>query len=257
MSEVMKHKNVNEKSDRQKEAENDLVFSYLTLRNRIGIRGLLLPLILVLPTSRGANDRFIEPSISDYYYSSNGDVLVVLLSVLGVFLFTYTGYKWQESVLTTLAAISGIGVAFSPTATQSANSFSIHTIRNEVPTVFGLERHFLFAASFFIALAIVSLKYFPRTDKMFLQTELGTMTQKAKRNWVYKICGWIIVVCVIVLGIHFIIRPDALTEFPVVFVFETIAVEAFGIAWITKGQTLWPDGRHYMARAFQKLKESF
>ena len=107
MSDVAAPDNLNKLPDRNKEAENELVFSYLTLRNLIGLSGLLLPLILVTTTGRTATDRWIEPTISDYYYSSNGDVLVVSLSILGVFLITYKGYTWRENALTTLAAIGG------------------------------------------------------------------------------------------------------------------------------------------------------
>jgi hypothetical protein len=244
-----------EKSDRRKEAGNELVFSYLTLRNLIGISGMLLPLVLLLTTKRTATDRWVEPSISDYYYSSNGDVLVVMLSILGVFLITYQGYNWKENALSTLAAVGGLGVAFSPTATQYANSLSIHSILTKVPTLLGIERHFIFAAIFFISLAIISLKYFPRTDKYSLRTAQGELTQKAKRNRVHKICGWIIVICVVLLGAYFIFKPDAApSDVPVVFTLETIAVEAFGISWITKGQTLWPDGEHYLKKGYREAK---
>ena len=245
-----------EKSDRKKEDDNNLVFSYLTLRNFIGICGILLPIVLFFTTGKSENDRIIEPSISDYYYSSNGDILVVLLSVLGVFLFTYKGYKWQEKALTTTAAICGIGIAFSPTATQKANSLSIHISRDAVPTIFGIERHFIFAVLFFIALGIISLKYFPKTDdKSLLKKANDLNTQKAKRNLVYKICGWTIISCVILLGIYFIARPiQALKNVPVVFILETIAIWAFGISWLTKGETLLPDGEHYIKRAYREAR---
>jgi hypothetical protein len=244
------------KSDRQKESDNDLVFSYLALRNLIGFSGILLPLLLVLTTGRAENDKLIELSISDYYYSSNGDVLVVVLSVLGVFLFTYNGYTWQEKLLTTLAAVCGICIAFSPTATHNPNSLSIHLTRAIVPKVFGVERHFIYAGIFFISLAIISLQYFPRSDQRLIKAKTGKRTQKAKRNRVYKVCGWTIVGCVILLSVYFAIEPlPALQNFPVVFVLETIAVEAFGISWITKGETLWPDGKHYLVWAYEKTKE--
>ena len=257
MPDVAAPENLNKLPDKNKEAENDLVFSYLTLRNLIGLSGLLLPLLLIITTNRTATDRWIEPTISDYYYSSNGDVLVVSLSILGVFLITYKGYTWRENALTTLAAIGGLGVAFSPTATINANSFSIHAIRNTVPTILGIEKHFLFAALFFISIAIICLKYFPRTNKNHLTDAQGNMTQKAKRNVVYKFCGWTIVLCVALLGIYAISKPvPILSRFPVVFVLETIAIEAFGIAWITKGETLWPDGDHYLKKAYRRAKET-
>lgn len=240
---------LNQKSDRLKESHNDLVFSYLTLRNLIGFSGMLLPLILVLATAKGETDKLIEPSISDYYYTNNGDVLVVLLSVLGVFLVTYNGYNWVEKTLTTLAAICGIGVAFSPTATSSASSSTIHIANETVPMVLGIERHFVFAGLFFISLAIISLVYFPKSNAL----EEKISTQKKKRNLTFLICGWIMIICVVLLAAYFITKPAALSNIPVIFILETVAIEAFGLSWITKGETLWPDSKHYMQKGYEEL----
>ena len=60
-----------EKTDREKEAGNDLVISFLTLRNYIGISGMLLPVILTLFTPKGQQDKVMEHSISEYYYTRN------------------------------------------------------------------------------------------------------------------------------------------------------------------------------------------
>jgi Na+-transporting methylmalonyl-CoA/oxaloacetate decarboxylase gamma subunit len=240
--------------DKHKEAENQLVVSYTTLRNLIGFAGMLLPFILIWLSGRGTDDKLIENSISDYYYSSNGDVLVVVLSVLGVFLFTYQGYDWKESALTTLAAICGVGVAFSPTATEKANSWSIHVANESVPMVLGIERHFVFAALFFLALAVMSLHYFPQSDND-PQKSTHSKQQKARRNRVYRICGWVIIACVVLLLLYFIFKPfHTIFGVPIVFFFETIAVEAFGLSWLTKGQTFWPDGEHYLKRTVKEMK---
>ena len=80
------------KSDKQKESDNKLVISFLALRNLIGISGMLLPIVLTLFTPKGEQDKVMEHSISEYYYTKNGDLFVVLLSVIGVFLLTYKGY---------------------------------------------------------------------------------------------------------------------------------------------------------------------
>ena len=81
-----------EKTDKQKESDNELVISFLALRNLIGISGMLLPIVLTLFTPKGELDKVMEHSISEYYYTKNGDLFVVLLSVIGVFLLTYKGY---------------------------------------------------------------------------------------------------------------------------------------------------------------------
>jgi hypothetical protein len=249
-----------EKEDRQKERDNDLVFSYMTLRNLIGFSGMLLPLILYIFTVRAPADNLVEPSISDYYYTSNGDVLVVILCSLSVFLFTYNGYEWREKLWTIQAAICGLGVAFSPTVTKySRESFSVHTSLNEVPMVFGFERHLLFAAWFFICLSIIALVYFPKSDATSDVNVEGNRTSKGKRNLVYRVCGITMLLCVLILALYFQVSVfrNAMGDFPVVFVLETVAIEAFGISWITKGETLWPDRDHYLAYAFRQIRSYF
>ena len=60
--------------DQVKEDLNDLVFSYVTLRNLIGFSGILLPTILVIFSKREEHEKVIQSSISAYYYTSVGDV---------------------------------------------------------------------------------------------------------------------------------------------------------------------------------------
>ncbi|MEI9810928.1 MAG: hypothetical protein WDO16_25300 [Bacteroidota bacterium] len=198
----------------------------MTLRNLIGFGGMLLPFVLMIFTKE-ANDAFVEPSISDYYYTKNGDILVVLLSVLGVFLFTYKGYNWKEKALTTLAAICGLGVAFSPTVSKDdlttkdileIDPNSVHTAIN----FGGNAQHLAFATIFFIALAIIALKYFPKSDAVSKRKADGKRTAKEKRNIVYKICGWTMLGSMFILAMYFLINPFGrfVGDFPMVFVME-------------------------------------
>ena len=238
--------------DRAKEADNNLVFSYLTLRNLIGFSGLLLPVLVAIYPSRTSAYHNFEPSISDYFYTDRGDILVVTLCIIGVFLFTYKGYTWIERGLTLLAGVAGIGVAFVPTKQVCLPcTLSVHTNSGGViGPMAGENTHFIFAATFLGCLAIMSLVYFPKTSATSTKKK-GKLTQKAKRNRVYKICGWIMVASLAVLGVYFIFHKKIdLGAFPIVYVFETIAVEAFAVSWLTKGETLWPDGQHYMVKAY-------
>jgi uncharacterized Tic20 family protein len=241
--------------DRAKEADNNLVFSYLTLRNLIGFSGLLLPVLLAILPHRKSDYHNFEPSISDYFYTDRGDVLVVILCIIGVFLFTYKGYTWIERGLTLLAGISGIGVAFVPTTSKcEACDYSVHTNNGGViGQMIGHGMHIVFAGLFLGSLAIMSLVFFPKTSAPSLKHD-GKLTQKAKRNRVYKICGWIMVASLALLVGYFVIDTYIsevdLHGFPIIYVFETIAVEAFAVSWLTKGETLWPDGQHYMVKAY-------
>ena len=182
-----------------------------------------------------------------------------MLSILGVFLFTYKGYSWKENALSFVAAICSIGVAFSPTVTKyQRSSFSVHTTNEAVPTILGLEWHIIYAALFFISLAIISLRYFPRSNNPALDNHMDIDCAKGKRNIVFKVCGWIMLLCVVLLALYFMFDSiqDALGETPVIFILETVAVEAFGISWITKGETLWPDGKHYLTRGYEMAREA-
>lgn len=230
--------------EKSKEEKNQLVFSYLTLRNLIGFSGILLPLLLaVAPQSPTGYFLGLQPTISDYYYTDRGDVLVVALSVLGVFLITYKGYNRIERVLTFLAGICCTGIAFVPTRAGCQDcAFSVHTNSGGLFGVLvGTGWHFVLSTAFFLSLAVMSLVFFTRGgDQSPLQPQDGRRSQKAKRNIVYKVCGWIIIASIGLMGLYFLIRPD-LDGFPFIFILQSVAVFAFGISWLTKGQTLWPD----------------
>lgn len=233
--------------DKNKEEHNKLVLSYMALRNLVGYAGLLLPLALMLLTKE-SNGKFSENSISDYYYTRNGDILVVLMSVLGIFLFTYKGYgkDWKERALTLIAAICALGVAFSPTRGMPVQNKEVQEISIHTHIAFGGESiHLLCAATFFIASTFTLIYYFPMSDltKDELKDRPAQKIQKIKRNKVFKICGWVILACIAILAIYMLLKEAGIfkTNFPVIFAFETVAVIAFGIAWLTKGQTLLPD----------------
>lgn len=243
-------------ADRTKEARNDLVLSYLTLRNLIGFGGMLLPVALAVFPSRTSEYLGFEPSISDYYYTDRGDILVVILCIIGAFLITYYGYCFKEWLLTFLAGICGIGVAFVPTEIGCDQcALSVHTGHGGVfKTLAGTGWHFAFAATFLLSLAIMSLVFFTRGGD---DQNIGEKsTQKAIRNRVFRICGWVIIGSLVILGAYFVVHHLTgldVKPFPIVYVFEAVAVEAFGFSWLVKGQTLWPDGEHYVKKGIKML----
>jgi hypothetical protein len=242
--------------DRLKEKENKLVVSYKTLRNLIGYCGMILPLVLILTTRTAPSDNKIEPSFSEYYYTSSGDVLVSFLCILGALLFLYKGYNKKENILSTLAGICGIFDAFSPTATEELrHSFSVHTPIPDVPEIFGFERHTIVAGFFFVILGYISLCCFPQSDVNNQKKQITT--RQKKRNNIFKVCGWIMLISVAVMGIYFV--SDKLStmfgKIPFIFIMETIATWAFGISWLTKGETIYPDGEHYLVSGYKAIKQ--
>jgi hypothetical protein len=239
--------------DSLKEKENKLVVSYKTLRNLIGYCGMILPIVLILTTRTAPYDKIIESSFSDYYYTSSGDILVSFLCILGAFLFIYKGYNIKENILTTIAGICGIFAAFSPTATDALRqSFSVHTLLPDVPEIFGFERHTIVAGLFFITLGFISLHCFPQTD---VNKQITTL--KKKRNIIFKICGWNMIISVLIMAIYFV--SDRIStmfgKIPFIFIMETVATWAFGISWLTIGETIYPDGEHYLVSGYKDIKK--
>jgi hypothetical protein len=242
--------------DRIKEKENKLVVSYKTLRNLIGYLGMIMPIVLILTTKSGPSDKNVKSSFSDYYYTSSGDLLVAFLCILGAFLFIYKGYNKKENILSTIAGICGIFAAFSPTAADDLRlSFSVHTPLPYVPEIFGFERHTIVAGLFFIFLGLISLCCFPQTDVDNRKKHITT--HKKKRNNIFKVCGWIMLLCVSIMGIYFLSDrfSTIFGKIPFIFIMETIATWAFGISWLTLGETIYPDGEHYLVSGYKEIKQ--
>lgn len=229
-------------SDTEKETRNRLVLSYLTLRRLIGFTGMLLPVILIAGSFQELGWKSVQLSISDYYYTRNGDVLVGIICILSVFLFTYRGYDWKDVLLTRLAAFSGLGVALFPTAPDPPFAqYNIHLVLRSIPVIpYAGELHLIFAAVFFITLSCMSLFLFTRSDQPVpvLPRPDAPMTAKNKRNLLYILCGCIMLVCITVLAVYFNV-PRFRTlcgSFPLALWLESIALEAFGISWLVKGK---------------------
>lgn len=72
--------------------DNFQVISYNTLRKAIGFIGFLLPVIVVLGSFISSDLHTVLPSISDYYFTTMGDVLIGCLCAVAFFLFCYKGH---------------------------------------------------------------------------------------------------------------------------------------------------------------------
>ena len=204
-----------------------LVISYLRLRKAVGIIGIALPFVLafgkILLDGPG-----IQSSVSSYYYTVMRDVFVGSLCAIAVFLLSYRGYERKDDIAGDLACVFAIGVALFPVAPDMNP-----TPRDKV--VGGL--HLLFAASFFLTLAFFSLALFRKTDPTKRPTR-----KKLQRNVVYTICGYTILACIALIAIVTLLPSDTpVKRLAPVFWLESIAVVAFGISWLTKGEAILKD----------------
>lgn len=207
--------------------QDSLVFSYLALRKAVGIIGVALPPVLVLGKMLLQGDG-LQSSISYYYYTDMRNVFVGSLCAIGVFLLSTRGYDWRDEAAGILAFIFAIGVALFPTTPDTGATPRDQCIG---------WLHLTLAALLFGTLAYFCIKLFTETAPD------GTPTRrKLQRNIVYRVSGYTIIACIILAGAAALPHVKPLVErCSPIFWFESIAVEAFGWAWLVKGETILKD----------------
>ena len=163
----------------------------------------------------------IQKSISHYYHTGMGNVFVGALCAVALFMFFYSGYDKWDDWAGNVAAIFAIGVAWFPTTEVGSSDLTG-------------KIHLAFATLFFLTLAIFSLLLFTRKGSNPTQ-------QKLTRNRIYVICGLIMIACLVAIPIYLNFIQNDYHGSGFVFWAETIALVAFGVSWLTKGGTLYPD----------------
>lgn len=207
------------------EAKDPRVRSYLELRSAVGWIALGLPPALLLsswllPTGRG-----IPPSISAYYYTPMRNVLEGSLCAIGFFNLCARGYEWRDELAGIVSALGALGVAFCPTFPPGPDT----PLQHRMGTL-----HNYFAELFFITLAIMCLVLFRSTAANRTRTR-----NKRRRNTAYTVCGTLMAVCGAADFICHNLRPiPHIGPVGAIFLCETIALEAFGVAWLVKGKTI-------------------
>ncbi|MBZ5528191.1 MAG: DUF998 domain-containing protein [Acidobacteriia bacterium] len=207
--------------------QDELVLSYLGLRKAVGIVGFTLPFALafgkILLQGPGMQD-----SISAYYYTDMRNVLVGSLCAIGVFLMSCRGYDCKDRIAGYLACVCAIGAALFPTTPSGDATLQAKCIGT---------LHLSFAALLFLTLAYFSLALFTKTAVG------GTPTRrKLQRNTVYRVCGCTILACIFLIIVAALPAVKiALAWLNPVFWLESIAIVAFGVAWLTKGETILGD----------------
>lgn len=197
-------------------------YSYLALRKAVGWIGILLPFVLALGVIIDSGKSDLIPSISHYYYSVMGDVFVGAICAVALFMFFYCGYDKRDDRAGNIAGFFAIGLALFPTT-------QFH------PTELIGYIHFACAAIFFLTLSYYSLFLFTLTVEG--EKPKG---RKLARNRIYITCGVIMIACLIAIAIYSFVTDDT-TKTRFIFWAESIALVAFGISWLTKGETIFQD----------------
>jgi hypothetical protein len=197
-------------------------YSYIHLRNAVGWIGILLPVVLVAGTNLLGSGPFIQRSISIYYYTVMGDVFVGSLCAVALFLFFYSGFKPLDNWIANICGVFALGVAWFPIDKDG--------IAGVISVI-----HLISAASFFLILAFFSIFLFTKSEDRHPMTR-----KRKKRNVLYVTCGAIMLLSMGFMLVYVILRNPQDDSTPFLFIAESVALAAFGISWLVKGETLLP-----------------
>jgi magnesium-transporting ATPase (P-type) len=214
--------------------EDPRLISFNTLRKTIGWLGILLPLSLLLACLIFSDCHYMQDSISHYYYTVGGGLFVGTLCAVAMFLIAYRGYPGdKDRILTTLAGIFALGIAFFPTNDNSSHSCAVlHLPDSDTRRII----HYTCATIFFILLALISYFFFTRSK--------GTKSkQKAMRNTIYRTCAIIIFIAIALIAAYGIFGKHlhSIDQYHPIFWLEWCALLAFGASWLVKGELVLKD----------------
>ena len=207
--------------------DSRLIISYLTLRKSIGLLGITFPFVLVF--GGFVINEEVQSSISYYYHTSMRDIFVAVLCIVATFLLAYKGYEKKDDIAGNIAGFSAFGVAMIPTTVENGATSTQEWLGSI---------HLLFAFVYFCSIAYFCLFLFTKSD--------GTVqtARKKQRNVIYKSCGYIIIACLALIGVHGLLPDDiraSLSRIDPLFWLESIAIVAFGFSWLCKGEAILKD----------------
>ncbi|MEV0154068.1 DUF998 domain-containing protein [Micromonospora sp. NPDC050686] len=195
------------------------------LRLGVGVLGIALPFLLIAGEAVRAGRLVLLDSISAYYHTGVRDVLVGSMCAIGVFLLCYR-YARIDDVLSTIAGALSILVALLPAATAGADA---------TDRLIG-RLHQVFAAALFLLLAAFCF-LFARSGP----SRPRLAAEKPGRDPLYRGCGVVILVAVgLALASNALPAATRDAVRPLLWC-EIVAVLAFGVAWLAKGQAIVRD----------------
>lgn len=195
-----------------KEHRRSKLFEYTTLRLLLGLIAFCLPFAVSLASSTRLY------SISGAYYSEAKYLLLVMLVLVGIFLFAYSGHSVEESLASKVASIAVILLIVLPPDCTDCST-----------TITG-QLHFIAGAVLFLILAYFCLVPFQKDTH-------GATGKRRRRSLIYRICGWTMLACII--GLFFanvFLSGTTINKYRLTYYGEAIALIAFGVAWIVSGK---------------------
>jgi len=195
------------------------VFDYRTLRLLLSIVAFVLPLaVLIVSQTR-------LPSISASYHTGARDIFVGTLFVIGTLFVAYKGHRPIEDWMANFGAVAAFVAALFPTSCDICEPTRISTI------------HLIAGATLFLVIAYFCLG--PFRQRATDQSKTKPNPKAMRRVRVYSVCGWLIILSILCIGIaQFTLAAAVMNAWSVTFLGELIAMWAFGSAWLVASKIL-------------------
>lgn len=225
----------------------------------VGLVALCLPFVMVAGAAIG--ETCFRDSISHYYYAPFlGSVFVGFLIFIGGFLIAYTGEHWMEDAGSFIAGIGACFVAIFPTSGNGCGGLSPLKYRAFVDVDLGppiavspdpegglfqlfpnvADLHVTAALTVFLYLGLYCLIVMKRVVPGRHVCDGTLIETKKNRNILYSVCGYAILFSVAMIAAMVIFATPEIKSWwnghKLTFLFESIALWAFGIAWFAKGR---------------------
>lgn len=192
------------------------------LRCFIGALGMALPVIVVI-LSLAFGYGFPNSISATYFVPSCVTPFMIILGSAGVLLMCYRGYNIVDNLLNTAAGIFAWCLCLFPCAAKSGNIGTFQLMANTSDII-----HMISALLFFGILAYNSLFQFTKGSD-------NPTPNKKKRNVIFRVCGIGMIVSFVLLPL---VNLGILDVPHVIWVIEFIALQFFGVSWITKANCI-------------------
>lgn len=202
------------------------VLSQRAHRLLIGYLGLCLPVLLYVvsglrPTAGLAGWRLLS-SVSAYYYTGAVGIFVGVLFALSLFLLTYQGYQGVlvDRVIGRIGGCAALGVALFPTSAPAGvtePSWWTHLSQ----TV-----HYISAVVLFVSFILFAIWLFRKSSTPRWRD------RPVEKRWRDTVC----LVCGVAMTLSLLWAATSIITSAPIFWPETVAIVAFAISWLAKGE---------------------
>lgn len=209
----------------------------------IGVLGCILPPVLYvvagLRETAGLTPWVRLNSISAYYYTGAVGIFVGVIFALSLFLLTYRGYagEWADRIVGGLAGLAALGVVVFPT--RPPGSVQPPDWWSEAAG----HLHYASAVVLFLCFIVFAVWLFRKSS---ISERAGRPPEKRYRDDICLACGVAMAIGIAWAGISLLTGENS------IFFQETVAIEAFAISWLAKGEVHEPVLRFVKRRRLRR-----